>query len=74
MIERRERGDFERDVISFMSRIDQHLTDQRERCLAHADMVKNISKRTSALEAWRNWIAGAGATIGAAFAIWLKEK
>jgi hypothetical protein len=51
------KNDFERDVIRFMSRIDEHMSNQTKRCNAHSDRLlahetrmDKHETRTSSLE------------------------
>jgi hypothetical protein len=65
------KNDFEREVISFMSRIDEHMENQNKRCDSHAarfvvheKRMKDTEDRASSLEASRNFALGVLKALG----------
>lgn len=62
--ERRSKSDFEREVIEFMARIEQHMSDQRGRCDSHSKNIEAVEERTSSLESSRNYAKGVLKAVG----------
>lgn len=52
------KNDFEREVIEFMARIDEHMNNQSARCDSHAGRMTAHECRTTALEASRDYAKG----------------
>lgn len=52
-------NDFEREVIGFMARIDEHMDNQNKRCDAHSKNIKDLNDRATSLEGTRNYAKGA---------------
>ena len=51
-------NDFEREVLRFMARIDEHLAIQTARCNSHALDIRAVEARTTSLEATRTYACG----------------
>lgn len=49
-IERRQPNSFEREVIGFMSRIDEHMANQTRRCDSHAADITCLDRRMTIAE------------------------
>lgn len=65
------KNDFEREVISFMSRIDEHMENQNRRCDSHSERMKahedrmgKHEDRTGSLEKSREYAKGWLKAIG----------
>ena len=52
------RNDFEREVIEFMSRIDEHMNNQAARCDAHSERLTGQAERLTSLEDTRAYAKG----------------
>lgn len=55
---------FESDVISFMSRIDEHLRNQEAKCEAHLKTMESQNERITSLEASREYSHGVLKAMG----------
>lgn len=58
--DRRQRSEFESEVLRFMSRIDEHLIGQKARCDSHAKDITLLDNRVMDIELEREQIRGAG--------------
>lgn len=52
------KDEFEKEVIAFMARIDEHMTNQNRRCDSHAADIRATRERVTSLEDTRTFIKG----------------
>ena len=73
--------EFKMKVVSFMGRIEEHLSNQKENCAGHTIIMNSIADRTTVLEEFKDnaigvWKAVAigvptlGSVAYAAFELW----
>lgn len=63
-IERRQPNSFEREVIGFMSRIDEHMANQTKRCDSHAADITCLDRRMTITEQATQYAGPDKPTIG----------
>lgn len=57
-------NDFEKEQVSFMAEMREHMRNQTLRCNSHATNIKALDDRTTALETSKDYAKGALKTIG----------
>ncbi len=58
------RNDFEREMIEFMARVDEHMQAQTARCNSHAKDISALDDRATSLEGSRTYAKGIIKAVG----------
>lgn len=62
--DRRKSSDFEREVVGFMARIDEHMANQNKRCDSHAADITCLDRRMTITEQATQYAGVDKPTIG----------